>query len=265
MDWDNKRLYYSQTRIRNLTVIVCISLTNCINSEMLNTASITPGNSGAGPVLLLHGALPDHPSWWAANMAKAFNARGIEALSVPYSIFTINYLLNTGMNSPASRIGKFQFDLHLAHARTGCKNELKFYGVGFSAGTEVLLKSTYYGASYRRLYFAGSPISAWNEDLKVALHYKIGSLINYYSPLDLLVWLKGGAGAFGFHNHPCVDNRIHPWPHWTVIWRSNHYINSVVDEIANDALMAHTCWNDQVYIKSYHNAVMRLLGNSNGQ
>lgn len=237
-----------------LLLALLLLLVGCVGSP-------PPGPPGAhpiGPVFLCHGSWPDGPALWADDLRERLHERGIEGLVVP-SLMIAGF----GTGAPAERIADFQAALRARHAATSCRSPLRMMGVGYSSGTQVLAEAAAGGARFERCWFAGSPITMWNAVLGDALRQeRIESLVNYFSPLDGIVWVKLGAGIFGYHggDYARVYNRVHLWPHVTPRWRREYAVEQLLDELCERAGDAapHTCFGDPDYLAWYEGARERL-------
>ncbi|HBP20014.1 MAG TPA: hypothetical protein DEA08_19780, partial [Planctomycetes bacterium] len=146
-----------------------------------------------------------------------------------------------------------------------CEAELRLAGLGFSAGTAVLGKAAERGATFERLYFAGSPVPAWADWLEDQLREgRIKRLINYYSLLDGVTGALAGCGTLGFHAEgplaARVENRRHWWPHWLPFWDDEDYVREVVDELVASCEGAHphTCFAEPAFQAWFQEAKRRL-------
>ena len=238
-----------------LALSLPLALAGCCGPEYPDAP---PGDHPVGPVFLCHGSWPDFPYWWTDDMAEALRARGIEAVLVPYFV-----LSGIGTGAPAERIAAFEAKLRWRHARTECRAPLRLAAVGYSSGTDVVLESAMAGAVYERVYFGGSPLALWNQDVERALvRGRIKRLVNYFSPFDGLVWITLGSGVYGYHaggsaqHH--VDNRVHFWLHVTPLFRRDTYLEEVSGELAACAGLRHTCYDDADYRAWYVAARERL-------
>lgn len=221
----------------------------------------SPATHPLGPVFLCHGAWPDNAWLWVNDLADALQARGIEAAPVPYfSLFGI------GTGAPAERVASFWRELETLHRGSRCRAPLRSVGVGYSSGTDVLTQAANLGVPFERMYFAGSPLPAWSSDVRRALEERtIERLINYYSPIDGLMWITGGAGMFGYHaggsGQVRVENRIHGWLHVTPLWNRTYAQEALVDELVKAVkkeARRHTCYQDPRYLAAYDAAKDRL-------
>lgn len=207
-----------------------------------------------GPVFLCHGSWPDNAWFWTDELAERLREEGIEAAVVPYTV-----LVGFGTGAPAKRIASFEGELRARHSRSSCRAPLRLMGVGYSSGTEVLALVAEEGARLERCWFAGSPLSLWNGTLRQALRAgRIGRLVNWFSPLDGLMWITAGSGVFGYHGAGWsqVDNRVHFWPHVMPRWRREYAVDELIEELLALGLdqPRHTCWTDPAYRAWYRSA-----------
>lgn len=243
--------------LRRALLFLVLALAGCTGSP---PAAGPPGAHAMGPVFLCHGSWPDGPALWADDLRDRLRERGIEGLVVPYIA-----IAGFGTGAPAERIAGFQRELRWHHARTDCRAPLRLCGVGYSSGTQVLAEAAAAGARFERCWFAGSAVSMWNAVLGDALRQeRIEGLVNWFSPLDLIVWVKFGAGIYGYHGagYQRVFNRVHFWPHMMPLWRRDAAVEELVDELCARAEtskgVSHTCFEDRAYRAWYEEARERL-------
>ena len=224
-----------------------------------------PGPSPVGPVFLVPGVWPDGPSMWIDDVQALLRQRGIEGIQVPHDCFVFGYMFGYGTNGPADRMADFAEQFQVQHASTGCQAELRFCGIGLSAGTMMLLKAAERGVHFERVYFGGAPLSFWNADLARTLDEgRIHTLLNYYSPVDLVVAFTCGAGMFGYsgakgETRSHVQNRRHWSYHAWPLWWNEARAESVVDEIAQVAQgPRHTCFQVSWFREWYLDAKERI-------
>lgn len=215
-----------------------------------------PGDAPLGPVFLVHGSWPDNPWLWVNDLQEALHAAGVASLSVPHGV-----VIGIGCDAPASRLAAFARELAAQHGRTRCPARLRLVGVGYSSGTDVLLRASTAGVPFARCYFGGSPLALWNGELRQALRSGgLGRLVNYYSPLDGLMWMTAGAGIFGYHGAGWaqVDNRLHLWPHVMPLWNRQSLVERLIEELAREPGPRHTCFQEAWYLDWYRVAGERL-------
>lgn len=215
-----------------------------------------PGDAPLGPVFLVHGSWPDNPWLWVDDLQEALQAAGVASLSVPHGV-----VVGIGTDAPTGRLAGFAQELQAEHSRTRCRAPLRLVGVGYSSGTDVLLHAGTAGVPFDRCYFAGSPLALWNGELRQALRAgAIRRLVNYFSPLDGLMWMTAGAGIFGYHGAGWtqVDNRLHFWPHVTPLWNRGYMVERLVDELTREPGPRHTCYQEPWYLDWYRGAAERL-------
>jgi pimeloyl-ACP methyl ester carboxylesterase len=203
-------------------------------------------------VFLVHGLWPDSDAWWMPGVEEALQRRGIEAIAVPYRAFVLEYLLGFGTDRPADRIAAFVAQLEERHARTTCPAPLRFRAIGYSAGTVVLSKAAERGVAFDRVYFAGSPLPFWTQPPE-----RLGSVINYYSLLDGLVWVSLGSGQFGLS--AAQENRLCWRWHLIPLWLDRDEVERVADELEQGAAgPPHTCFDEAEFRAWYLEARERL-------
>lgn len=244
-------------------VSLALLASGCVSAPPAEPSA--PCTSPAGPVFLVHGIWPDSVSWWIDEVQEELHARGIQTLPAGYTSFLFGYLSGLGTDGVADRIAETERALRCRHAATGCEAELRLAGLGFSAGTAVLAKAAERGASFERLYFAGSPISAragWVD--RQLREGRIRRLVNYYSLVDGVTGALAGCGTLGFHaSGPAasqVENRRHWWPHWLPFWDDEDYVREVVDELVASARSArpHRCFSQPGFQAWFLEAKRRL-------
>ena len=254
------------SRARRLPPLIALLL---LAGCSVRVPSEIPGPSAAGPVFLVHGIQPDGVDWWVDDMEMALRRRGVEAVPVSYWCFLFGYLFGYGTDGPADRIAAFVSGMEARHARTDCPAELRFNGVGFSAGTMVLVKAAERGARFRRVYFGGSPIKLWDGDLRAVLRDgRFGELVNYYSPLDLVVIFTMGSGMYGYQgadrrDKRRVHNRLHWRHHFAPTWWDDDRTERIADEIVRHCGRGqeHTCFQDRWFREWYLAEKRRMLEN----
>jgi hypothetical protein len=227
-----------------------------------------PGPSAVGPVFVVHGIWPDGEGMWADEVIARLQEEGVEALPVRHLSFVLGYLLDYGTDGPADRIAEFEREMRSRHARTSCRAPLRLSGVGFSAGTAILQKAAARGVHWETLVFGGSPLPSWSRSLLVVLREgRVGRLINYYSPIDPIVFWTCGAGIYGFHAggalvQASVENRLGWNLHWPEFWEDDELPRLIDDLLPDDGRAArpHTCYQDATYLEWFRAARVTLRG-----
>jgi len=161
----------------------------------------TPLPSRPGFVFLIHGIWPDG-EWlgWMDEASLALRKAGIEPIPVGYDSFVLGYVLGSGTDAPADRLGAFVRALGREHGRSRCAAPLRFHSIAFSGGTVVTLKASWRGVIFDSAHFGGSPIPFFSSSLAGAVRDgRIRELRNYWSPFDGVVGLVFGCGQLGFH------------------------------------------------------------------
>ena len=163
-------------------------------------------------------------------------------------------------DAPADRLADFVSILQKRHVATGCPAELRFNAIGYSAGTEVILKAADRGIVFQRVYFGGSTIGVWSGWLRDALREnRIRFLVNYHSPLDLLVCWLLGSGQFGYAGESRVENRSHAHTHLDPLFDHEDILRTIADEFDRaKSGPEHTCFEQPEYRDWYREAKRKL-------
>lgn len=223
-----------------------------------------PGRSATGPIFLVHGIWPDRESWWIDEMVVALRKRDLEAIPIPYATFVSGYVFDYGTEASADKIAEFERTTRALHRTTQCAVPLTFQGVGFSAGTAILMMATERGVTFEQVHFAGSPIPLFSKRLARAVgEERIKALINYYSPLDMITYVFLGSGAFGYHGASKAAERIENRRHWGFHippWTNHEARLRVVEELAalGKGRPRHTCF-DELAFRQWYMAARQTL------
>lgn len=222
---------------------------------------LEPAPSAAGFAFIVHGIWPD--GYWVPDQALALRRHGVEPLPVEYTSFLAGYVLGHGTDRPAAKIVAFARALLARHGASGCPTPVRLHGIGFSAGTMVLLKSAEAGGALERVYFGGSPLPAWSGRLEDVLAAGgIAALVNYCSPFDGIVGATLGCGTLGFlgERRGRVENRGHLRHHLVPVFADAEVADRVAREIAAGARGAapHRCFEDPAFASWFRSAQTRL-------
>jgi hypothetical protein len=248
--------------MRLLLLILTGLLAGCVSVRDMGAP---PVRGPVGPVFLVHGIYPGTEDLWVDDLEVELERRGVEAIPVAYRTFVTGYLFGYGTAPPAEHLARFVELQTDYHPRTDCEAPLDYQGVGYSAGTRVLLEAANLGVRFERLVYAGSPVPAWDSELAGHLASgQVGALVNYYSALDGITFLLGGAGSFGFRGaegeaESRVDNRSHWRHHFLPLYWDDDQLRELADELAVEhAGPLHTCY-DQAWYRTWYQAAKRSL------
>jgi hypothetical protein len=246
---------------------LALALFACATDPGIRAASYLPRRSAAGFVFLVPGIWPDRAGtggFWISEQARALRAVGVEPLPVEHRTFLWGVALGYGTKRPAEKIAAFARALEVRHRETGCPVPPRLHGIGYSAGTIVLLEAIARGASLDRLYFGGSPIFAWSGRIEAAIAARrLGTLVNYCSIFDGAASATLGCGAFGFRGDGGgrAENRPHLRTHLEPVFCDGEVARAVAGEIAaaGRGERPHVCFDDPRFLRWFIAARERLL------
>jgi hypothetical protein len=145
-----------------------------------------------------------------------------------------------GMDPPAERMAGAARALAAAHARTRCRETLRFHAIGYSAGTIVTLEAAGRGLRLETAHMAGSPINAFGSALADAVREgRIRRVVNHASFVDGWVWALLGMGQLGYHGAP-PDARLPIEDRWDITYHLAPPLDeargaALADELLRDA------------------------------